>query len=560
MLAYFLLVKWMFFLNLTIFASIFLFITVPTLVLKEDEGCNDNITQFKTNESSTPPFNVADLFQGTGIIENTALFYGYYPNEIFCYVTGSNRMYYNLPLAYLFIMILYFVMSFINMVRSAAHGFRERLVENEGQFYQYCNMIFAGWDFCIHNKKSAEIKHKALLNAITGALGTAKQEEDIKNTKRYKIVFWRIFASLITLLIWGLCGTAIYFVFNFSAYKLDNLQPEEKQFEFVFQFLPSFCIVCMNLVVPQIFKRIVNLEKYRFYDQLTITLLRSIVLRLASLIVLYYSLYKQIKGDKLVINCWETYVGQQIYKLLITDFATHIFITFFINFPRALLAKHFNSGIVKALTEQHFELHRHVLDVFYSQTLCWFGFFYAPLLSALASIVFFLLFYIKKFACLTNSIPSVVLYRASRSNSMFMIVLLVSFLFAFIPITFSIAEMEPSKECGPFRGQESVWHLIVMLFNSTPEWIQKISYFLTTATFAVPMFVMLFLLLYYYTAITAANRHMVIVLKNQLVLEGHDKQFLLNKLKQIMGESRRKERQRTSDFIREPERNTSASN
>jgi hypothetical protein len=30
--------------------------------------------------------------------------------------------------------------------------------------------------------------------------------------------------------------------------------------------------------------------------------------------------------------------------------------------------------------------------------------------------------------------------------------------------------------------------------------------------------------------VSAANKQMVMVLKNQLVLEGHDKQFLLNRL------------------------------
>lgn len=52
------------------------------------------------------------------------------------------------------------------IVKSAAKGFKERLVEGEGQFYQYCNIIFSGWDFCIKNEKSAYIKHKAIFYEI----------------------------------------------------------------------------------------------------------------------------------------------------------------------------------------------------------------------------------------------------------------------------------------------------------------------------------------------------------------------------------------------------------
>jgi len=51
-------------------------------------------------------------------------------------------------------------------MKAAAYGFRERLLEGEGQFYKYCNLIFAGWDCCIQNDKSAQIKHKALFNEM----------------------------------------------------------------------------------------------------------------------------------------------------------------------------------------------------------------------------------------------------------------------------------------------------------------------------------------------------------------------------------------------------------
>lgn len=63
-----------------------------------------------------------------------------------------------------------------------------------------------------------------------------------------------------------------------------------------------------------------------------------------------------------------------------------------------------------------------------------------------------------------------------------------------------------------------------------PQFFQNIIFFFGTAGFAIPAFVVLTLFLYYYYAVSDANKHMVQVLKNQLVLEGHDKQFLLNRL------------------------------
>jgi ABC-type dipeptide/oligopeptide/nickel transport system permease component len=71
-------------------------------------------------------------------------------------------------------------------------------------------------------------------------------------------------------------------------------------------------------------------------------------------------------------------------------------------------------------------------------------------------------------------------------------------------------------------------------FEQLPGWIKSILFFFGTAGFSVPVFILLVLCLYYFYAVSAANKQMVMVLKNQLVLEGHDKQFLLNRLSAII--------------------------
>jgi len=60
--------------------------------------------------------------------------------------------------------------------------------------------------------------------------------------------------------------------------------------------------------------------------------------------------------------------------------------------------------------------------------------------------------------------------------------------------------------------------------------MRSLAFFFGTASFAVPLFVVLVLSLYYYHAVSAANKHMVEVLRHQLRLEGQDKQFLLHRL------------------------------
>jgi hypothetical protein len=545
--AYFLLIKWLMFLNLFIFMFILLFIIIPTLVLVPQESpanttlveeCSKNYF----NSSVDPSF--LDWVQGTGNMERTVMFYGYYTYKLVS-ADGGTHFYYNLPLAYIAIAVVYLLGSLAAMVKSAARGFRQRLVEGEGQFYQYCNLVFGGWDYCIHNEKSANMKHKALYNEMKACLEAEKLEEERQNRSRdemIKLVIMRCIINLIVLVVLSGALTLIYYTFCFSQEKLngDLMNPDTKLdhlYRFILEFLPSIAIVGLNLLVPYLFAYLVTFEHYSPLFIVQITLLRTVLLRLASLIMLMFSLKYIIICDEPDgcscedhPMCWETYVGQQIYKLVILDFVTHILITFTFNWPRMLIAKYSKSKVAKFIGEQEFDLPKHVLDVVYSQTLCWLGTFYAPFLPLVAMLECCLLFHIKKFACLVNSKPSSSVYRASRSNSLFMAVLLISFIVAVLPLAYAIAEIPPSKSCGPFRGHLTAWSVVADSFDQLPLWIKSILFFFGTAGFAVPAFVVLVLCLYYYYALSAANKQMTVVLKNQLVLEGHDKQFLLNRL------------------------------
>lgn len=592
------------------------------------------INEIRFNRSE---FSILHLVQGTGFMEKTLLFYGVYTNQIYGYdplsspavanvrteskplnsyrsvdnlmvdedvmnstdspqadlllgITDNSAnvttwreffnqldIYYDLPLAYIIVTIVCYLYTLVAIVKAVAHEFKDRLVEGEGQFYQYCNLIFGGWDFCIHNEKSAQIKHKALYNEIQSLMHLKRYEFERNNRTRdimVKLYLIRLTVNFVVCAILVICGSVIYVLFNLSlGYLEPNFEtitryrsfnvfmskikkfstgeeeihvPEgldvDKQFEILFyEFLPYVVIVLFNLLVPILFNYLIQFEQYSPLFIVKMNLFRTVGLRLSSLAVLisrfYYLISSRNDNSHLECynykygtpQCWESFVGQQFYKLFIVDFVTHIFVTFFINFPRAMIARHCNNAFARFI-EMDFELSKHVLDVVYSQTLCWLGTFYAPFLPAIAAFLIFFMFYIKKFACLVNSKPSAILYRASRSNSLFMIILLMSFTIAIIPVVYAIAEIMPSKSCGPFRGLYSVWDRAIEAFMKLPEFLRNIVFFFGTSSFAIPCFIVLILFLYYYYSVSAANKHMVQVLKNQLVLEGHDKQFLLNRL------------------------------
>ncbi|XP_043282453.1 transmembrane channel-like protein 7 [Venturia canescens] len=570
--AYFLFIKWLMFLNVILFGIIFLFVVLPTIVLEDEKLLYTDVTDNSTDlvsrcssyywNNSMESDSIVDIVQGSGLLERTLLFYGVYSHKP--YGMNNNGLYYDLPMAYIGATIAFFLFSLFAIVRSAAKGFKERVVEGEGQFYQYCNLVFGGWDFCIQNEKSASIKHKALHNEIKAFLEAERLEEERQNRTReekMKLFLIRFFVNLLVTIVLASCAAFIYYIIHISFNHTTSPSPPativapirssamadfsfRKITQLFFEFLPYICIVALNLIIPFFFRYLVALEHYSPLFVIRLTLFRIVFLRLASLIVLLTTLNAIVSGDMTENGCarksnrnpvretycWETFVGQQFFKLYLTDIFTQFFVTFFVNFPRSLLARHTENKILRFIGAQEFDLPHHVLDIIYSQTICWLGAFFVPLLPFMAVIGSFLLFYVKKFACLVNCTPSSQVYRASRSNSLFMFVLLVSFILAIIPIGYSIAEIEPSKSCGPFRDSPTVWKLVTNTFERFPDWIQNVLFFLGTAGFGIPAFVVLALLLYYYYAVSIANKHMVTVLKNQLILEGHDKQFLLNRL------------------------------
>lgn len=593
--AFFTFIKWLLYLNLFTCVLLGVFILVPQIfLLHSKDSCivdswpnsnDDNETVLSENNTncctkyhdeiqSDPPERdnyyliqlVQDGVQGTGPLELSYLFYGFYPRHILVLEVAPEWKY-NLPLAYLLVLVVTLILSLVLMVRAAARGLRESLRSSEGQFYQYCNLIFGGWDYCIENNKAASIKKKAIYNELCNHLETERyNEEKEQRTKkeRCRLYMVRLLVNLVVLALLSVSFVAIYKSTIFAFDRLEEAKgPKESEHDklmiLLFEYLPSGVIVTLNIIIPYLLQALVKLEHYTPNSILVFTLVRTVFLRLASLVVLLISIYQSIpacpdnKRPECIDECtrprcWETYVGQQLYKLTILDLIIMFLTTFLVNFPRKCIGHKLMRGsqIGAAIGDIEFAIPKHVLDIVYGQTLCWLGMFYSPMLPAVTCIKLVLVFYIKYFDCKVNSSQSSQLYRTSRSNALFISILLVSFIVTIIPVGYSIAEIKPSLACGPFRGLDTIWSEMLAVIQESPDWLKAVLLFLGTAGFAVPAIIFLILAGYYYYAVAAANKHMVSLLKNQLVLEGHDKQFLLSRLNHMIKMSAEEEGENTS--------------
>ncbi|XP_017668888.1 PREDICTED: transmembrane channel-like protein 7 isoform X2 [Lepidothrix coronata] len=424
-----------------------------------------------------------DLLSGTGFLEVTRLFYGYYTVD----AVWISVMRYNLPLAYLLATFAYLALSFLWIIKRSVEGFKQNLVHDADPFQSYCNKVFAGWDFCITDPNAAQLKHRSLQYEL----------QDISNT-------------------------------NFQA----NL---------LVQYLPSIVITLANFIGPQIFSFLIKFEDYLPAFEIILTLMRCVFLRLANIGVLLFSLWSQISNcaaDKCepcgynykLYPCWESDVGQEMYKLMIFDFIIILGMTLFVDFPRKLLVTHCSCKPVQWWGLSEFRISDNVLEIIYGQTICWIGTFFSPLLPAIATVKYFIIFYIKKISLIHARKPADRPIRASSSNFFFLAVLLIGLILAFIPVGVSIASIPSSKACGPFRNFNTSWEVVPDTIRGFPKGLQQVLFGMASEAFAVPFFMVICLIMFYFMALAGAHKRVVERLEEQLALESRDKMFLIRKI------------------------------
>ncbi|XP_068555014.1 transmembrane channel-like protein 7 isoform X1 [Anas acuta] len=551
--SYFSFLRFLVLLNFLIFILMFGFVTFPTVISKYGIFNSSFAKISPKNTDSlctvyTPSGNkglvyfysyLKDLLTGTGFLETTSLFYGYY--EIDAALLRGVR--YNFPLAYLLTTFAYLALSLVWIIKRSVSGFKQSLVHDEDQFQSYCNKVFAGWDFCITDLNAARLKHRSLQYELQTDLEEERIKQKIADRtmkEKLRIYSLRIFLNIIVLAVLLGCFYSIYKATAFSQEKSNNGSNTDLQTNLLVQYLPSMVITLANFVAPQIFSILIRFEDYSPAFEIKLTLLRCVFVRLANIGVLLFSLWSQIHcaNDNCkacgynykLYPCWESAVGQEMYKLLIFDFMIILAVTLFMDFPRMLLVTHCSWKLVQWCGLQEFGISDNVLEIIYGQTICWIGTFFSPLLPAIATIKYFIIFYVKKISLIHTRKPPGRPIRASSSNFFFLVVLLIGLVLAFIPLGISIAHIPSSKACGPFRNFNTSWAVVPHTILGFPTGLQMVLNGIASEAFAVPFFMVVCLIMFYFIALAGAHKRVVEQLREQLVMESRDKLFLIRKI------------------------------
>lgn len=125
------------------------------------------------------------------------------------------------------------------------------------------------------------------------------------------------------------------------------------------------------------------------------------------------------------MQCWETHIGQEMYKLTLFDLLINMAVLVLVEFPRRyrrrchheqhhiwsecsawlscccfidlrILVDNVSNKLVQSFGRQEFVVPSNVLGLVYAQTVVWMGALFCPLLPLINIAKFIILFYIKK--------------------------------------------------------------------------------------------------------------------------------------------------------------------
>ncbi|EDV27746.1 uncharacterized protein TRIADDRAFT_53751 [Trichoplax adhaerens] len=513
-LSYFIFLRWLFYLNLMLGLMWFGFLCVPEILLAHRNVVSFDYATFNISQSIANTTTGASIYcspdyianttstthlfiviiSGKGQMECSQLFYGNYTADVVH--TPNIPIYYSMPFVYFVVTLVHFILSLVLVARSASNAYQKSYIEGGSSVHQFCNKLFGGWDYCICEQKAAELKMKSIAHDMKVDLAEEIRaiESKLRNKKeKCTIYLKRILVNLIILGILSAAGAAIYYAAK-ETIDSQTTSASSAFLQLLRNYTASLTISGLNIILPPIFSILILYENYSPNFEVQLTLLRTVFLKLASIIFLLASLFTVTRnaasGGSDTILCWETYVGQELFKLVVVNFFVVVFATILVEFPQRFIADRIRSQTICCIPiyPPEFQIPKNVLDLVYAQVLCWLGAFYCPMVPLMIVVSLVVIFYVKKISLVYNNHPSQRPYRTSKSNSFFMLLLIISYFLAAIPVGYGWANLTPSKQCGPYRSQSTVIDAITIIVKKNlPTIAWDILSFIFSAGFIIPL-------------------------------------------------------------------------
>ncbi|KAJ8959243.1 hypothetical protein NQ318_022506 [Aromia moschata] len=510
--SFFKFLRWIFIMDVFVALVSFAFIVVPQLTFDSRDVMNFQ------------DFDWTDILSGEGYLTNTFLYYGFYAN-------GTDTSSYSMPHAYFFTMVCLYLCCFAVLSISVAGSYRRSFIETEGGLKNvYAHKIFCGWDYNIATEDAANLKSNAIYNELKELL-----YEDMRQSGKdtCMVIFWsRMMQATMNLFILVCLAVTGYVMWYF----MDKASTEHWQ-----SIYTAIIVNTIMTVFPIIFSCVVKYEGYKSpRTALYFTLIRTFVL---GFVVIGVSVTFWLKNPE--NECWETSLGQEIYRLVLFDFLFSVLLTPILDLLWSGLCRLFD------LKEHlHFDIARNTMQVIYNQTLLWVGLFFSPFLAVIVMLKLLVMWYVRKLVVVRFCKPPAKSWRAAQATTWFLMMAFLSLLLIMGLMGYIITI--PTTSCGPFSEYDYIYELVTMgvlhLRENGDVW--NIVLFVTRPGFIALVIIALCGRVYYLRAKANAQRGIVALYRDMLVWETRDKEFLLQNISLITNGRN----DRRTNIIRNPTR------
>ncbi|KAI4533848.1 hypothetical protein MG293_016867 [Ovis ammon polii] len=508
-----------------------------------------------------PTFTGLELLTGGGYFTHSVMYYGYYSNATLNQPCASplngsqcapeaGSLPYNMPLAYLFTLGAAFFITCITLVYSMSRSFGEsyRVGSTSGV---HAITVFCSWDYKVTQRWAIRLQHDNIRTQLKELLA------EWQSRQRPRSACGRLQRVAVLGLVWLLClGTTLgctLAVYTFSELMIES--PVSAEREAVLLLLPL--VVCLlNLGAPYLFRILAALERHDSpVLEVYVAICRNLILKMVTLGILCYHWLGRRVGT-LKDQCWENFVGQELYRLMVMDFIFMLLDTLL----GELVWRLFSEKQLKRKGKPEFDIAGNVLELIYGQTLTWLGVLFSPLLPAMQIIKLLLLFYLKKASLMANCQAPRRPWKASHMSTVFVSLLCFpSFLGAAVFLCYAVWQVKPSSTCGPFRTLDTmyeagkVWVRRLEKAGPRVSWLPWVHRYLVEDTFPIYLVSALLLaVIYLNIQVVKGQRKVICLLKEQISNEGEDKIFLINKLQRVYERKERSRAGRTEEAMTPP--------
>uniref|UniRef100_A0A8C3MG79 Transmembrane channel-like protein n=1 Tax=Geospiza parvula TaxID=87175 RepID=A0A8C3MG79_GEOPR len=458
-LSYFVFLKWLLNLNIFSFLINFGFITIP---------------QFLAAEPNNLSFTGLELLTGAGYFQQTVLYYGFYTNATISKV--ENGPSYNMQLAYIFTVGIYFVICFLILLFSMARFFSRNFVKLTKAFSVNASKLLCTWDFNITNEKAVKLQQKNLLTQIKEGLTEVNKEVlNFSVKERVGRIATHLLAWVVSLATAVASCAGVYFL------SINNLELFMKGYSNDLQRQTAMLVLpvivsLLNTLIPFFFSWLGYLEKFQTPGQhIYVTIIRNIILKISIVGILCYY--------------WLNIVAtSESQKVIYRDF------------------------------------YRGLYHLAFAVTLTWIGILFSPLLPGIQMIAFLIVLFVKKVSLMRNCQPPRKVWRTAQMTTSFIFLLFCpSFLGVLSVIGVTVWRLKPSEECGPFRGLPSMYAAVdqwiqILESYTVSKWVVWIYHnLISSELFFFIISTVVLIVTYLYLEIIQARKTMTKLLQNQII-------------------------------------------